>query len=105
MKHYFQFLFRFVDHDRTMALKFYDELLATLSQCAPQVEVNLYTAAEGTESTMGEKLESCFIECSENAIPILKHLLRSYPAVEVASPPETCPALLLGTDTFCYSRR
>jgi hypothetical protein len=105
MKHYFQFLFRFVDHDRTLALKFYDEFLATLPQCTPQDEVNLYAASSDEETSMGEKLEWCFMECSENALPILKHLLRSYPVVEVPSPPEPSPSLLLGTGTVCYSRR
>ncbi|HUN66315.1 MAG TPA: hypothetical protein VMW43_09455 [Bacteroidota bacterium] len=105
MKHYFQFLFRLVDHDRTMALKFYDELVATLPQCSPQAEVNLYAPAEEEGRSMSEQLESCFIECTDSALPILKHLLRSYPAVEIPSPPETEPALLLGTGTPCYVRR
>jgi hypothetical protein len=105
MKHYFQFLFRFVDHDRTMALKFYEELLATLPQCSPQAEVNLYTAVDGGETTIGDKLESCFMECSDNALPILKHLLRSYPVVEVEPPPEPLPSLLLVAGTVGFTGR
>ncbi len=97
MRHYFRFLLSTADEDATARELFCQHFRKALGERFPNVEMNLYTTMDYREKILSEKLQRIYIECTDDGLPLLHNILRSFPNIEVDPPPVEVLLCVAGT--------
>ncbi len=97
MRHFFRFLLSTAEADQKAREIFFQHFRKALGERFPDVEMNLYTTMDYRETILSEKLQRIYVECSDEGLPLLHNILRSFPNIEVEPPPLEALLCVAGT--------
>ena len=105
---YYSFLFSVTDEHPDSFAEFLEEFQAIMQLCHRPMTLNLYTTVDYKETILREKLQRCYLECSEDCLPLLGEFLQRYFATEALPPVPGTARFISGTtkqNASYYTRR
>lgn len=92
----FSFLFTVEENSSDVSAEFLEGIKTILRRCSEGMELSLYTTVNYKEKIVNEKVQRCYLVCSENVLPLLQEFLQRYHANELPVPPPVETLYLTG---------